>query len=58
MDAAPHLLEITPPRREGGPPAKLAMGVMLFPQLFILALLVVLAVCAPVARFFLGVWVL
>src|ERR1700689_4629692 len=31
MDAAPHLLEITPPSREGGPPVKLALGVMLFP---------------------------
>ena len=57
MDASPHLLEITPPGREGGPPAKLAMGVMLFPQLFILALLVVLAVYVPFARIFLGVWV-
>jgi len=34
------------------------MGVMLFPQLFILALLVLLAVYVPVARVFLGVWVL
>ncbi len=58
MDAAPHLLEITPPHREGGPEGKLALGVVLFPQLFILALLVVLAVYLPVARVFLGVWVL
>jgi hypothetical protein len=58
MDTGPHLLEITPPRRDGGPPAKLAMSVMLFPQLFILGLLVVLAVSIPVARVFLGVWVL
>jgi hypothetical protein len=58
MDAAPHLLEITPPRHQGGPPTKLALSVMLFPQLCILALLVVLAVHLAVARIFLGVWVL
>jgi hypothetical protein len=58
MDAAPRLLEITPPRREGGPPAKLAIGVMLFPQLLILAVLVLLAVYLPFARFLLSVWVL
>jgi hypothetical protein len=58
MDASPHLLEITPPRRDGGQPAKLAIGVILFRQLFILALLVVLAVYIPIGRVFLGVWVL
>ncbi len=54
----PRLLEITPPRREGGPPASLAIGVMLSPQLLILAVLVLLAVYLPIARIFLGVWVL
>ena len=58
MDAAPRLLEIAPPRREGGPPAKLAIGVMLFPQLLMLAVLVLLAVYLPFARLVLGVWVL
>jgi hypothetical protein len=58
MDATSHLLEITPPRREGGPPAKLAIGVTLFPQLFLLAVLVLLAVYFPFARFILAVWVL
>ena len=58
MDATPRLLEIAPPRREGGPPAKLAIGVMLFPHLLILAVLVLLAVYLPFARIFLGVWVL
>jgi hypothetical protein len=58
MDATPRLLEITPPRREGGPPAKLAIGVMLFPHVLILAVLVLLAVYLPFARIFLGVWVL
>ena len=58
MDATPRLLEITPPRREGGPPARLAIGEMLFPHLLILAVLVLLAVYLPFARIFLGVWVL
>ena len=58
MDATPRLLEITPPRREGGPPASLAIGVMLFPHLLILAVLVLLAVYLPFARIVLGVWVL
>lgn len=58
MDAAPHLLEITPPSREGGPPVKLALGVMLFPQLCVLVLLVVLSVYVPFARVVLGLWVL
>jgi hypothetical protein len=58
MDATPRLLEITPPRREGGPPASLAIGVMLFPHLLMLAVLVLLAVYLPFARIVLGVWVL
>lgn len=58
MDAAPHLLEITPLHRDGGQPAKLALGVMLLPQLFILGLLVLLSVYLPFARFVLGVWAL
>ena len=58
MDVTPRLLEITPPRREGGPPASLAIGVMLFPHLLMLAVLVLLAVYLPFARIVLGVWVL
>ena len=58
MDATPRLLEISPPHREGGPPVKLAIGVMLFPHLLILAVIVLLAVYLPFARIFLGVWVL
>lgn len=57
MDAAAHLLEITPLHRDGGPPTKLVLGLMLFPQLSILVLLVLLSVYLPVARIFLGVWV-
>jgi hypothetical protein len=58
MDAAPHLLEITPLRRDGGPPAKLALGVTLVPQLFMLALLVLLSVYLPYVRLVLAMWVL
>lgn len=58
MDATSHVLEITPLRREGGPSAKLAIGVTLFPQLFLLAVTVLLAVYFPFARFIVAVWVL
>ncbi len=57
MDLTPRLLEITPPRRESGPPAGLAIGVMLFPHLLMLAVLVLLALYLPFARIVLGVWV-
>jgi hypothetical protein len=58
MDVTPRILEITPPRREGGPPASLAISVMLFPHLLMLAVLVLLAVYLPFARIVLGVFVL
>jgi hypothetical protein len=58
MDAPAHLLEITPPRREGGPSSKVAVGVMLFPQLIVLVVLVLLSVSLPFARIVLGVWLL
>ena len=58
MDTTAHLLEITPPHQVGGPPAKLAIGVQLVPQLVFLFVLVALAVYFPFARIVLGVWLL
>jgi hypothetical protein len=58
METTPHLLEITPPHREGSSPAKLAIGVTLFPQLFLLVVLVLLAVYVPYARIIVALWAL
>ena len=58
MESATRLLEITPPSRAVSRAAKFGIGVILFPQLVLFAVLVVLAVSFPFARFVLGVWVL
>lgn len=58
MDTTAHVLEITPPRRDAGPSAKVAIGVHLLPHLVLLAVLVLLAISLPFARFILGVWLL
>jgi|GEM_PF-4147894 len=58
MDATSHLLEITPSHRGGDPSPKLAIGVTLFPQLLLVAVLVLLAVYVPFARIIVAVWAL